>query len=260
MPGLCPPTFRESLWTRLLELRQNPRLLRAVIAEIDSIRKRLGRLPRVLRDHENDEPRIVTVADAYLQAAGSDWHHEAIKIFIDQVQQYDALELEELWALATVLKFLLLEEIIMQANGVIKDPDSHTEADAELLKTRMRSLRDVGYADWFTLIEPLVIYDPVLQQDPANAYTAMDFDSREAYRKRVAEIARRSDCSELEVAQAALALALESREKHRVEDPQTARSPRACRLLHHRSRLSPACRAGGLSPALHRSPAPDALA
>src|SRR5580692_11619098 len=36
----------------LLELRQNPRLLRAVIAEIDSIRKRLGHLPRVLRDHE----------------------------------------------------------------------------------------------------------------------------------------------------------------------------------------------------------------
>ena len=23
-------------------------------------------------------------------------------------------------------------------------------------KTRMRSLRDIGYADWFTLIEPLV--------------------------------------------------------------------------------------------------------
>jgi len=204
----------------LLELRQNPRLLRAVIAEIDSVRKRLGHLPRVLRDHENDEPRIVTVGDAYLQATGSDWHHEAVKIFIDQVQQYDALELEELWALATVLKFLLLEEIITQADGVIKDPESHTEAGAELLKTRMRSLRDVGYADWFTLIEPLVIYDSVLQQDPANAYQAMDFDSREAYRKRVAEIARRSDCSELEVAQAALALALESREKHRVEDPR----------------------------------------
>src|SRR5580658_264876 len=204
----------------LLELRQNPRLLRAVIAEIDSIRKRLGHLPRVLRDHENDEPRIVTVADAYLQATGSEWHHEALKIFIDQVQQCDALELDELWALASVLKFLLLEEIIMQANAVIQDPESHTEAGAELLKTRMRSLRDIGYADWFTLIEPLVIYDSLLQQDPANAYLAMDFDSRESYRKRVAEIARHSDCSELEVAQVALALALESREKHRVEDPR----------------------------------------
>jgi len=202
----------------LLELRQNPRLLRAVVTEISSIRKRLGRLPRTLREQENDEPRIVTVADAYLQATGSEYNADAIKTFIGQVQQYDALELDELWALAPVLKFLLVEEVIMQANGVIKEPEAHTEAGAELLKTRMRSLRDVGYADWFTLIEPMVVYDPILQQDPATAYKFMDFDSREAYRKRVAEIARHSDCSELEVAQAALALAQESREKHRVED------------------------------------------
>ncbi len=204
----------------LLELRQNPRLLRAVLAEISSTRKRLGRLPRAVRDHANDEPRIVTVADAYLQASGSEYDPDAIKIFIGQVQQYDALELDELWSLASVLKFLLLEEIIMQANGVIQEPQSHTEAGAELLKTRMRSLRDIGYADWFSLIEPMVIYDPVLQQDPANAYKFMDFDSREAYRKRVAEIARHSDCTELEVAQAALALAIEAREKQRVEDPR----------------------------------------
>ena len=204
----------------LLELRQNPRLLRAVVAEVYTIRKKLGRLPRVVREQGNDEPRIVTVADAYLQATGSEYHADAIKIFITQVQQYDALELEELWSLASVMKFLLLEEIIMQANGVIQDEASHTEAGAELLKTRMRSLRDVGYADWFSMIEPLVMYDPILQQDPANAYKFMDFDSRESYRKRVAQIARYSDCSETEVAQAALTLALESKEKHRVEDPR----------------------------------------
>ena len=204
----------------LLELRQNPRLLRSVLSEISSSRKRLGRLPRVIRDHENDEPRIVTVADGYLKATGSVYHPEALKLFINQTQQYDALELDELWALATVLKFLLLEEIITQADEVIKDEQSHTEAGAALLKARMRSLRDVGYADWFSLIEPLVIYDPVLQQDPANAYKFMDFDSREAYRKRVAMIAGYSDCSELQVAEAALALAHESQEKQRVEDPR----------------------------------------
>jgi hypothetical protein len=204
----------------LLELRQNPRLLRSVITEVSTIRKKLGRAPRTIRDRENDEPRIVTVADAYLQATGSEYHPHAIQAFISRVQEYDALELRELWALAPVLKFLLVEEVIMQANGVIKDEASHTEAGAELLKTRMRSLRDVGYADWFSLIEPLVVYDPVLQQDPANAYKFMDFESREAYRKRVAEIARYSDCSELEVAKAALTLALESRERQRVEDPR----------------------------------------
>ena len=78
----------------LLELRQNPRLLRSVVTETSTIRKKLGRLPRVIRDHENDEPRIVTVADAYLQATGSEYHADAIKTFINQVQQYDALELE----------------------------------------------------------------------------------------------------------------------------------------------------------------------
>jgi cyclic beta-1,2-glucan synthetase len=204
----------------LLELRQNPRLLRSVVSEISTVRKRLGRLPRAVNDHGDDEPRIVTVADAYLKATGSEYNPDAIKTFITQVQKYDALELDELWALASVMKFLLLEEIIVQADGVIKDEASHTEAGAELLKTRMRSLRDIGYADWFTLIEPLVIYDPILQQDPADAYRAMDFESRESYRKRVATIARYSDCTELEVAQAALNLALEAEEKHRVEDPR----------------------------------------
>src|ERR1700692_1458743 len=131
----------------LLELRQNPRLLRSVVVELSTVRKKLGRLPRVIRDHENDEPRIVTVADAYLQATGSEYNADAIQTFITRVQEYDALELQELGALAPVMKFLLLEEIIVQANGVIADESSHTEAGAELLKTRMRSLRDIRYAD-----------------------------------------------------------------------------------------------------------------
>jgi hypothetical protein len=45
----------------LLELRQNPRLLRSVLTEISSVRKKLGHLPRVIRERENDEPRVVTV-------------------------------------------------------------------------------------------------------------------------------------------------------------------------------------------------------
>ncbi len=204
----------------LLELRENPRLLRSVLTEIATIKKKLSRMPRVIRPREGDEPRIVTVGDAYLQAAGSVWHHEAIGIFLDRVQEYDPLELEELWALSPVLKFLLLEEVITQANGVLKDPESHTPAGAELLKTRMKSLREVGYADWLTLIEPLVVYDAILQRDPANTYKLMDFESREAYRKRVSEIARYSDCSESQVAEAAVALAGEAKARREIEGPR----------------------------------------
>ena len=203
----------------LLELRQNPRLLRSVITEVSTIRKKLNRLPRTIRDHENDEPRIVTVADGYLKSMGSKYNADAIRVFITQVQKYDELELQELWSLPPAMKFLLLEEVIAQANEILADESAHTEAGAELLKARMRSLRDIGYADWFSMIEPLVVYDPVLQQDPVNAFKFMDFESREAYRKRIAQIARTSDCTEMEVAQAALKLALEAKEKP-VTDPR----------------------------------------
>ena len=194
--------------------------MRTVLTEIATINKKLARMPRVIRPREGDEPRVVTVGDAYLQASGSVWHHEAIRIFLDQVQHYDALELEELWALPPVLKFLLLEEIITQADGVLKDPESHTEAGAELLKTRMKSLREIGYADWLTMIEPLVVYDAILQRDPANTYMLMDFESRETYRKRVSEIARYSDCSESQVAEAAIALAREAKNRREIEGPR----------------------------------------
>jgi cyclic beta-1,2-glucan synthetase len=202
----------------LLELRENPRLLRSVIREIVSIRKKLARLPRVILQRENEEPRVITAGDAYLKASGSTWHHESIRIFLDRVQEYDALELEELWAIPSALKFLLLEEIITQADGVLKDPDSHTPEGAALLKRRMKSLRELGYADWPTLMEPLVVYDVILRQDPVNAYPAMDFESREAYRKRVSEIARDSDVSESQVAQTALDLAREAQARSQTEE------------------------------------------
>src|SRR5260370_195577 len=135
----------------LLELRQNPRLLRSVVVELSTVRKKLGRLPRVIREHENDEPRIVTVADAYLQATGSEYNADAIQTFIKRVQEYDALELQELWALAPVMKFLLLEEVIMQANGVLADENSHTEAGAGVLKTTEKSPPGHRVLRWFLL-------------------------------------------------------------------------------------------------------------
>ena len=76
------------------------------------------------------------------------------------------------------------------------------------------SLRDLTEAPWKELLEPLIAFDPMLAADPANAYSRMDFQSRELYRHTVAHFAEHSDCSELEIAQLALDLARES-QKHR---------------------------------------------
>ena len=191
----------------LLELRENPRLLRAALDGMYSMRKQLARLPVVVRPREGDEPRIVTVADSYLKASSSTWTAEYVTWFLNEVQKADALTLRELWAFPTAVRFLLVEEILTQAHAVIADPSAHTSEAAALLRARFNSIRSANYANWTSMLEPLVVYDAVLRQDPSGAYPKMDFESRETYRDRVSHIAFHSDHTELEVAEAALRLA-----------------------------------------------------
>ena len=49
--------------------------------------------------------------------------------------------------------------------------------------------------------------EQVLRQDPAGVYAAMDFATRDRYRHAVEAIARRSSCSEQDVADKAIYLA-----------------------------------------------------
>ncbi len=191
----------------LLELRENPRLLQSALDEMHSIRRRLMRLPVVVRPREGDEPRIVTVADAYLKASESRWDSEWVVWFLEEIQKADPLTLRELWAFPTAVKFLLVEEVLTQANSQIEDPAAFDIAAQGLLAARFDGIRNAIYANWAQMIEGLVVFNAVLRQDPVGSYPLMDFDSRERYRDRVSEIARHSDLSELEVAQAALHLA-----------------------------------------------------
>jgi hypothetical protein len=105
------------------------------------------------------------------------------------------------------VKFLLVEEVLTQARSQIEDPDAFDLAAQGLLAARFDGIRNAIYANWAQMIEGLVVFNAVLRQDPVGSYPRMDFDSRERYRERVSEIARHSDLSELEVAQAALRLA-----------------------------------------------------
>jgi hypothetical protein len=200
--------------TPLLELRENPRLLRSAIHEISSTRRKILYLPRVI-----DEPRNAALTRAYLEAAHSVWNGSALLVYVEAAQQSDPLELKELWALPSFLKFALVQLILAQADALLHAPQSPEAAAPELLTARIKSLRELGYADWLSLMEPLVAFDATLQQDPARAYPRMDFDSRENYRKRIAEIARHSNCSETQVASIVLDLAQQAQQK-KLEDPR----------------------------------------
>ncbi len=202
----------------LLEIRENPRLFRSVVIEAFSIRRKIERLPRVVTK-EGEEPRVATLAAAYLDAAHSSWADEALLAFLDEVQKVDPLHLQELWALPVMLKLLLLEWILSQASARLHSPNSSAAGTADTLRTRIQTLREISFAGWPGLIEQAIVFEPVLQQDPAQAYGHMDFESREQYRKRIAEIALYSEVTELEVARCALEMAKEAQQQQ-ISDPR----------------------------------------
>jgi cyclic beta-1,2-glucan synthetase len=206
----------------LLELRENSRMLRAVVIEATSLKRSVNQFPRIIipggdasdgpKDQTGGLPRVAAVAEAFLDATNFVWNSEAFEIYVHQIQQDDALNLDELWALPLFVKFHIYEQIVAGAQALLGKQGNHKEALEAPLAVCVKALRDVGYANWAPLIESLIQFDNTLQQDPAQSYKHMDFDTRELYRKRVAEYSHQSEFSELQVAAAALALAKEAQE------------------------------------------------
>ena len=196
----------------LLELRANARLMRAAVRAVSDRPGLLAHLPRVLLPAQkdgpaqNDEPRAAAVATTYLRAVDGNFSAPAFREFLSALQAHDPLTLDELWNVASFLKFTLLESLLDEARDLLR---SANPVSASSVLARLKSLRTISHTDWQFLIEPLILFDATLRNDPAQTYAAMDFESREFYRKRVALIALHSDYTESQVAQAALDLARE---------------------------------------------------
>ena len=202
----------------LRQIRENPRLLRAAIADLTENTNILDHLPRAVGAAQTDEPRIAALARLYFQAIDEPFSAPTFSAFIQAVQEHEPLNLDELWNIGTFLKFVLLEMILDEVGELLRTGSR----PARPIEIRVDSLRRLGDTDWLPVIESLITFDSILRQDPARSYEAMDFESRESYRKRIAFIARRSDQSEAGVTQVALDLARKAAE-HPVEDYRVQR-------------------------------------
>jgi cyclic beta-1,2-glucan synthetase len=203
----APPGASQDSNAALLELRSNARLLRAAVRAVSAEPQVIARLPRVVLPAQRDEPRAAAITAAYLQAVEGDFSASDFRQFVHLVQDHDPFTLAELWKFAAFLQFTLVEALLDHARLLLRSPAS---APGPSLAIHLKSLRAITHTDWASLMEPLIVFDATLRQDPAESYPSMDFDSRETYRKRVAFIAWHSDCTESQVAQAALDLCRES--------------------------------------------------
>ncbi|MEO7495022.1 MAG: glucoamylase family protein [Massilia sp.] len=88
-------------------------------------------------------------------------------------------------------------------------------ADQVTISNSIGSLRFLGSMDWREFVETMSAVEQSLRLDPANTYGQMDFATRDNYRHVIETLAKRSKYTELEVAERAIALALENREPAR---------------------------------------------
>jgi cyclic beta-1,2-glucan synthetase len=193
----------------LLELGANYRAFRSAITAVSDKPRSVARLPRLETGPRHDEPRIAGVAREYLRAVDGTFSAATFGAFVSLLQSHERLNVDELWRFGGFLKFVLLELLLDESLSMLRGRGS---VSVPSLMTHILSLRAITHADWVYVIEPLITFDELLMKDPSGVYGKMDFDSRELYRRQVAEFARRSNCSEWQVAQIALELAQKAAE------------------------------------------------
>jgi cyclic beta-1,2-glucan synthetase len=174
-------------------------------------------LPQVRTRGGEIGPRIAAVAEDYLASAAYQFSEAGFTAYLQAFQETEALKMAELWTLIPVLKLVLLEKIGESGRRLLQD-----SAGSYSIRNEVRSLQDIKQTTWKCVIEPLIVFDQVLRQDPAGAYSRMDYESRDLYRNKVVELADRSECSELEVAGAILGLARRA-QKDSNDDPRVTR-------------------------------------
>src|SRR6202142_3517161 len=154
-------------------LNDNLRLLHADLRSTKEGFKLVRKLPHVRTPDGAIAPRVVALAAGFLATCGYDFSENSLVNYVQAFQQSTVLRMIELWALVPALKLVLLEEIAARGSKVASDPTGSYGAGV-----CVRSLRDIGHISWKNVLEPMVLFDRVLRQDPAGAYAGTGFLKR----------------------------------------------------------------------------------
>ena len=90
---------------------------------------------------------------------------------------------------------------------LVRSGNQRQAADQVSISNSIGSLRALAMQDWREFVETMSLVEQTLRTDPAGAYAAMDFASRDRYRHAIEEAAKASALTEAELARRAIALA-----------------------------------------------------
>ena len=157
---------------------------------------RSGRLPALVGEKR---PAAAECAGALISAGRGRLSEKRIRIFLTEYQRRRPLREKELWLFIPILKSELT--LFLAAAVTAKD------VSEEVLKNVFDSYRLLSQTDLSELMESVNRLDECLSRDPSGIYPKMDAETRAAYRRETARIAKRQRMSETDAAKKAVELA-----------------------------------------------------
>ena len=175
------------------------------------------RLPRLAAPEYRGIPRVVALAHGMLNAVHMQIGLAGATSFVKAYQQDGPLTIAELWAFPAMLRLACLETLVAAFSELLPELappfeptpglPPHEPLDAtEGVSRAISALIAVSNTSWKAFFEQVSRVEGILQADPAGIYPAMDFDTRDRYRKVVEEIAFGARTPEWDVAERALEL------------------------------------------------------
>ena len=175
------------------------------------------RLPRLAAPEYRGIPRVMALAQGMLDVAHMQVSLAGTVAFVRAYQQDGPLTIAELWAFPAMLRLACLEALVQSFSELLPELTPPFEPTPRLtphetldptegVSRAISALVAVSNTSWKAFFEQVSRVEAILQDDPAGVYSAMDFDTRDRYRKVVEEIADGAQMSEWDVAEAALNL------------------------------------------------------
>jgi cyclic beta-1,2-glucan synthetase len=153
-------------------------------------------------------PRVYALAHTYLAREDYQVDPDRLVRYVLAYQRVQPLTLSEVWALPVMLRLVLLEVLTIGSAQITQTPDgAGTLASIEprfqsiaaaaeggarqedTVASAIPSLRQLDVHDWLKFSEQVSVVHHQLEDDPADVYSHMDFDTRNRYRSQVEELA-----------------------------------------------------------------------
>ncbi|MGW8249394.1 MAG: glucoamylase family protein, partial [Anaerolineales bacterium] len=175
------------------------------------------RLPLLDNTELKSYPRVFGIAWSLVHQVSFNPSYDQIKSFLNAYQKVQVLKIGEVWAVPVMLRIAILEILAQEMSEItgIDLPEFVIQMElsggerqqSAIVASCIQGLSTLKIIDWKRLFEDVSRVERVLKQDPDQVYVAMDFETRDQYRKAVEQLSDRSGIPEDKVAEQAIQLA-----------------------------------------------------